>query len=70
MEAATLADLLPQSVAVSPTTVVAGNVLTVSYTVRNQGGTNAPASHTRVQLKSAGGDIGGSDVLDRGNHRQ
>src|SRR5207302_1005560 len=42
--AATFPYLLPHNVAVSPTTVVAGNTLTVSYTVRNQGGTNPPVS--------------------------
>src|SRR5437879_103728 len=51
--AATLADLLPQSRSVSPTSVKVGSAVTVGYTVRNQGGTNAPASHTRVQLKTA-----------------
>ncbi len=47
------ADLLPQRVSASPTTVIAGNALTVSYTVRNQGDTTAPASHTKVQIKNS-----------------
>ena len=50
--AATQADLVPQGVSVSPTTVAAGGTITVSYTVRNQGGTNAPASHTKIQIKN------------------
>ena len=52
---ATSADLIPQSISVSPATVTAGGTLTVSYAVRNQGGTNAPASQTKIQIKSAGG---------------
>jgi trimeric autotransporter adhesin len=50
--AATLADLLPQNVTVTPSTVTAGGTITVSYTVKNQGGTNAPASHTKIQIKN------------------
>jgi len=50
--ATTQADLLPQSIAVTPATVTAGSMITVSYTVRNQGGTNAPASHTKIQIKN------------------
>src|SRR5256885_1994228 len=50
---ATLADLIPQSVAVSPNPATPGASVTVTYTVRNQGGTAAPASHTKVQIKNA-----------------
>ncbi len=49
----TPADLLPQSISVSPNPATVGGTVTVSYTVRNQGGTLAPASHTRVQVKDA-----------------
>lgn len=52
---ATLADLTPQSVTVSPSTVTAGGTISVNYTVRNRGGTGAPASHTKVQVKRANG---------------
>src|SRR6266568_3257638 len=51
--AATLADLLPQSISVSPNPATAGGDVTVSYKVTNQGGTAAPASHTKVQIKNA-----------------
>jgi GH25 family lysozyme M1 (1,4-beta-N-acetylmuramidase) len=51
--AATPADLLPQNISVSPDPATAGGNVTVSYTVANQGGTAAPASHTKVQIKNA-----------------
>jgi hypothetical protein len=51
--ATTPADLLPQNVTVTPSSVAAGGTITVSYTVRNQGGTNAPASHTKIQIKNS-----------------
>lgn len=47
------ADLLPQKISVSPAIVTAGNTITVSYTVRNQGGTSAPATHTKIQIKDS-----------------
>ncbi len=47
------ADLVPQSITVGPPTVDAGRAVTVSYTVRNQGDTNAPSSQTKVQIKNA-----------------
>ena len=50
---ATLADLVPQSVSVNPDPATAGGAVTISYTVANIGGTAAPASHTRVQIKNA-----------------
>ena len=33
--------------------MTAGNTVTVSYTVRNLGDTNAPASHTKIQIKDS-----------------
>lgn len=49
----TLADLVPQNIIVDPNLATAGGTVTVSYIVANTGGTNAPASHTRVQIKSS-----------------
>ncbi len=49
---ATLADLVPQSISVSPNPATGGSVI-VSYTVANQGGTAAPASHSKVQIKNS-----------------
>src|SRR5438105_4596925 len=48
----TLAAILPQTITISGSPVVAGGAITVAYTVHNQGGTNAPASHTKVQIKN------------------
>jgi uncharacterized repeat protein (TIGR02543 family) len=45
--------LLSGSVAVSPTPITAGNTLTVSLSIKNQGLGNAPGSTTRVQIKNA-----------------
>ncbi len=53
----TLADLTPQDVGVSPSLVTVGGGVTVTYAVLNLGGTVAPLSHTKVQLKSAGGAL-------------
>src|SRR5450759_4471108 len=47
-----LADLVPQSIS-APSPVTAGGTVTVNYTVANTGGTAAPASHTKVQIKNA-----------------
>ncbi len=52
-EAQTLADLTYQSVSVSPTSVAQGGSVTVRYTIKNQGGTAAPATTTRIQIKNA-----------------
>ena len=41
----------------SPNPATAGSSVTVSYTVANQGGTAAPASHTKVQIKTAAGAL-------------
>ena len=54
---ATAADLLPQSISLSPNPANVGSSLTVSYTVRNQGGTSAPQSQTKIQIKTAGGSL-------------
>ena len=51
--AVTPADLVPQSISVSPNPAMAGGSVTVNYTVANTGGTAAPASHTKVQIKNA-----------------
>ena len=49
---ATLADLLPQNISVIPDPATVGGTVTVSYKVTNQGGTAAPASHTKVQIEN------------------
>jgi len=51
--AVTQPDLIPQSETVSPNPVTAGNALTVSYTVRNQGAGNAAATNTKVRIVDA-----------------
>src|SRR5437016_3376229 len=51
--AATPADLVPQNITVAPDPGTVGGSVTVSYKVANQGGTDAPASHTKVQIKNA-----------------
>ncbi|MGR3179028.1 MAG: CARDB domain-containing protein, partial [Candidatus Anammoxibacter sp.] len=49
----TSADLIPQSISASPNPATVGGNVTISYTIANQGGTVAPASHTKVQIKNA-----------------
>ena len=49
----TLADLVPQSISVSPSPATAGGAVTVSYVVANTGGTAALASQTKIQIKNA-----------------
>jgi hypothetical protein len=48
------ADLTPQNVSVSPNPALVGSSVTVNYTVANIGGSNAPASHTKVVMKDSG----------------
>ena len=50
-----LTDLIPQSLIISPNPVVAGNVLTVNYTVTNQGSGSAAATYTKVKIKDGAG---------------
>lgn len=50
---ATLADLVPQSITVTPNPAFIGSSVDVNYTVANTGGTAAPASHTKVQIKDS-----------------
>ncbi|GEM_PF-5136872 len=45
--------IITGSVSVSPNPVTAGNSVTVSYTVRNQGTATANQSTTRIQIKNA-----------------
>src|SRR5947208_3508845 len=49
----TLADLVPQNISASPIPATAGGSVNINYTVANTGGTAAPGSHTRVQIKNA-----------------
>src|SRR5436853_425269 len=50
--AATAADLVPQNSSIAESPVIGGAAITVSYADANLGGTNAPASHTKVQIKN------------------
>jgi GH25 family lysozyme M1 (1,4-beta-N-acetylmuramidase) len=40
---------------ISPNQVTAGNQITVSYTIKNQGGSTAAASQTKIQIKNSSG---------------
>ena len=51
------ADLVPQSISVSPNPATAGGSVTVSYNVANTGGTAAPGSQTKIQIKNSGGVV-------------
>lgn len=51
------ADLSPQNISVSPNPALAGGSVTVSYTVANNGGSNAPASHTQITIKDSGNNV-------------
>ena len=55
--ATTLADLVPQSISVTPNPATAGGTVTVNYTVANTGGTAAPASQTKIQIKNSSGVV-------------
>jgi len=48
---ATPADIFPQSISISGAPVNPGGTITVNYTITNSGGTPAPASHTKIQVK-------------------
>ena len=54
---ATLADLVPQGITVTPNPATAGAAITVSYTILNSGGTNAASTQTKVQIKSSAGAV-------------
>jgi hypothetical protein len=51
------ADLIPQKIFLMPTPAVVGGQLTVTYAVANIGGTAAPASHTKIEIKDAANNI-------------
>ena len=55
--ATSLADLVPQSISVTPNPATSGGTVTVNYTVANTGGTAAPASQTRIQIKNSAGTL-------------
>lgn len=54
--AATPCDILVQGTpSISPNPAQAGSSITVSYTIKNQGGSTASASQTKIQIKNSSG---------------
>ena len=60
---ATLPDLIPQSLAVNPTSCNAGTAATVTLTVRNQGGSTASASTMNLRLSVSSSSVTTADAL-------
>ncbi|MBI3245244.1 MAG: hypothetical protein HYZ50_01915 [Deltaproteobacteria bacterium] len=58
-----LPDLITQSLAVSPSSGVAGASVTVSFTIRNQGSGTASASTTNIRLNTSSSSVTISDPL-------
>jgi len=51
------ADLVPLNLSVNPNPVTVGGSVTLSYIIRNQGGSSAPPSQTKIQIKNGSGAL-------------
>jgi uncharacterized protein (TIGR03437 family) len=60
---ATLPDLIPQNLSLSPSSVAAGGTLTVSFTIKNQGTATAAATTTRLRLGTSGTSSSSSNTV-------